>query len=380
MKSSLRGVVALAVFLAIGPGLLFGQTLAELDQYNLTGAVTAVTHSITPMGQWFTVGRPGRLVAVELCLSTTAGTTQPLVFEIRDFGGGLPGITIETLTLTPADLAPMVNHLVLDQVTGTLIDLSHLEIDVAIGDQIGFWMATTELSPDGYIYRIISGNPYPNGEYITTTGAVADVDVVFKTFVAGPIFSDGFETGDTSAWSNGEIAFVTTTPYYSATDISWLGRVFCQSGDCPWDPPDQLHDGIDFMPVADLVPFRSACDGTVSWVDLFFNTGNGLYQGNVLIECSADPTGGLIYAFEPMSPDINVGNLQIANITVTDGDPVAAGDLIGNLVISEPGSHLHWGVVSDFTQVCPVPHLTPAVAADLLTLIRRDHPTWEICH
>ena len=202
MRSSLRGVVALAVSLAIGPVPLFGQTAAELDQYNLTGAVTAVSHSTTQAGQWFTVGRPGRLAAVELCLSTTAGTTQPLVFEIRDFGGGFPGITLETLTLTPADLAPMVNHLVLDQVTGTLIDLSHLEIDVAIGDRIGFWMATSEPSPNGYIYRIISGNPYPDGEYITATGAIADVDMVFKTFVTGHIFSDDFETGDTSAWTS----------------------------------------------------------------------------------------------------------------------------------------------------------------------------------
>ena len=39
---------------------------------------------------------------------------------------------------------------------------------------------------------------------------------------------------------------------------------------------------------------------------------------------------GLVYAFEPMTPD--VANQQIANIFVQAGDQLAAGDLIGNLV------------------------------------------------
>jgi len=194
------------------------------------------------------------------------------------------------------------------------------------------------------------------------------------------LFADGFESGDTSAWSNGSIAFVTSTPYYSGDDISWISRIFCQSGNCPWSPPDQLHDGIDFAPIGDLVGFRSGCDGTVSAVELYFNPGNGFYQGNVIIECSADSTGGLVYAFEPMSPDIAVGNEQMAQLAVDVGVPVVAGGPIGALVVTGPDSHLHWGVISEFTQVCPEPHLTPPVAVDLLTLIQRDNPTWNICH
>ena len=200
------------------------------------------------------------------------------------------------------------------------------------------------------------------------------------------IFADGFSSGDVSGWSSSVgyipplIAFVTETPYHSDGDISRVSRVFCQSGNCPWNPPDQLHDGIDFVPVQDLVEFRSGCDGTVSAVDLYFNPGNGFYQGNVIIECSADPTGGLVYAFEPMSPDIAVGNDQMDQLEVDVGVPVAAGDPIGNLVVTDPASHLHWGVISEFTQVCPEPRLTPTVAAELLTLIQRDNPTWNICH
>ena len=194
------------------------------------------------------------------------------------------------------------------------------------------------------------------------------------------IFADGFESGGTGAWSNGTIVFVTSTPYSSHDQISWVSRIFCQSGNCPWVPPDQLHDGIDFAPVEDLVEFRSGCDGTVGAVDLYFNPGNGFYQGNVIIECSADPTGGLVYAFEPMSPDISVGNQQMSHIAVNVGDPVYAGEHIGSLVVTDPASHLHWGVISEFTQVCPEPHLYPPVRTDLLTLIQRDNPTWNICH
>ncbi len=188
------------------------------------------------------------------------------------------------------------------------------------------------------------------------------------------IFADGFESGYTGTWSNGTIAFVTSTPYSSHDQISRVSRVFCQSGSFPWSPPTQLHDGIDFVPVEDLENFRSGCDGTVSAVDLYFN------PGNVLIECSADPTGGLVYAFEPMAPDIGVGNQQMSHTFSDLRDPVYSGEHIGNLVVTGPASHLHWGVLSEFTQVCPQPHLYQPVAVDLLTLIQRDNPTWNICH
>jgi len=42
---------------------------------------------------------------------------------------------------------------------------------------------------------------YPNGERISISGADPDNDLMFKTFVAQPLFSNGFESGDTSAWS-----------------------------------------------------------------------------------------------------------------------------------------------------------------------------------
>ncbi len=200
------------------------------------------------------------------------------------------------------------------------------------------------------------------------------------------LFADGFESSDVAAWSNSvgfvppPVEFVTEIPYFNEEDILEVGRVFCQSGACPWNPPSQLHDGIDFMPIQDGVAFHSVCDGTVDAVDLFLNTGNGFYQVNVIINCTADPVGGLVYAFEPMSPNLTIGNSQLSQIFVASGAPVAAGDVIGHLWTTGPASHLHWGVTSEFTQVCPQPHLDSAVNDELLALIQRDHPTWDMCY
>ena len=61
-------------------------------------------------------------------------------------------------------------------------------------------------------------------------------------------------------------------PYVNQTDIAEVTGVYCQSGDCPWDPPDRLHDGIDFAPSGDRVLFQAACTGTVRRIDKFQNS------------------------------------------------------------------------------------------------------------
>ena len=196
-------------------------------------------------------------------------------------------------------------------------------------------------------------------------------------FLAGtPIFADGFEFGNTCEWSSTVLVFVTETPYFDPNQIEYAGRTFCRDGTCPWGPG--MHDGIDFVTDVDLIPFRSACRGTVSMVDSFI-TGAGNRQVNVLIELDGLPGFGLVYAFEPMTQD--AGNLQEANIEVDQGDEVAAGELIGRLVMSPAvGSHVHWGVVSNHQQVCPRPFLAGSVESSLLALIREDSPSGEICY
>lgn len=191
-----------------------------------------------------------------------------------------------------------------------------------------------------------------------------------------PVFADDFESGGTEAWSATVMPFVTVTPYYDWADIEIVGRVYCVSGNCPWG--SGYHDGIDYVTANNLVPFRAACDGVVTMVDSFI-TGAGNRQVNVLMELENGKGFGLVYAFEPMTPD--AANQQDANIFVQVGSQLAAGDLIGNLVRAPAvGSHVHWGVVANYTQVCPLPFLSDTVHTDLLDLIRRDTPGGEICY
>jgi murein DD-endopeptidase MepM/ murein hydrolase activator NlpD len=190
------------------------------------------------------------------------------------------------------------------------------------------------------------------------------------------IFTDGFESGGTDEWSTTVMAFVTQVPYYDSGDIEYAGRTFCTDGNCPWGPG--MHDGIDFVTGTSLVPFRAACDGTVTMVDSFV-TGMGNRQVNVLIELSGSSGFGLVYAFEPMTSD--PADLQEANIEVQVGSEVSAGDLLGRLVMAPAvGSHVHWGVVANHQQVCPKPHLTTAVESALLALVHEDEPTGKLCY
>ena len=179
--------------------------------------------------------------------------------------------------------------------------------------------------------------------------------------------------------SHTDAPIVVTTPYVNTLDIAAVTGVYCQSGNCPWDPPDRLHDGIDFAPGRDLVPFQAVCHGTVRRIDVFQNfTPPHNWQVNVDIE--HDATFGVGYAFEPMSPEQDFGDAQQANIAVTLNTVVKPGDIIGRLVRGTDAAHVHFGFFRDHEQVCPEPYLAPDVRQELLDLIHQDNPHWQICH
>jgi hypothetical protein len=376
-----RALVALSCLAAVAlAAQCEAQLAAGLDQYQLDGTVNGLNHSTNPFGQWFTVGRTGTLSWVELSLDSTPGNTEDLLVEVRDVSGGLPGTTLGSVVLAAGDVGPFRDFLLLDEVTATLVDLRPIGLDVSVGNTLAIWLETGMTSPNGWLVRYASNDPYAAGQMTTASGVNADLDLTFKIFVAEPLFDDNFESGDTGAWSNGVAAMVTATPYRSWDDILMVTRPYCDTPPCPWVPPDQLHDGIDFAPVDNLEPFRSACTGTVVDVDLYYNPGNGYYQMNLRIDWDADPTYGVGYAFEPMTADPTQVALQQSSIVVSVGDPVAAGDTIGYLVLDNPASHVHWGVFDVFSQTCHEPYLSASVRSDLLGLIHRDNPQWSICN
>ena len=77
------------------------------------------------------------------------------------------------------------------------------------------------------------------------------------------VFDDGFESGDLTPGRPRHSRFSHVPPYVDISQIAGLWWPYCDSGDCPWEPPTQLHDGLDFTPNEDLVPFQASAPGEV---------------------------------------------------------------------------------------------------------------------
>lgn len=90
----------------------------------------------------------------------------------------------------------------MNAVTTTLIPLEHLDIVVSTGDTMAIWFTTVSISPNVYGIRGMTSDAYPNGERVSGGGTSQNGDLMFKTFVAQPVFGDGFESGNMEAWSS----------------------------------------------------------------------------------------------------------------------------------------------------------------------------------
>jgi hypothetical protein len=184
----------------VSTGSALAQTSAGLDQYQLDGSVSGLLHSTNPVGQWFTVGVDGILWAAEFSIEAVVGTTEDLQVEVVDVSAGLPGVPLYSTALAVGEVGTHFDTLDADQVTSTLIDISPARLEVTAGDQIGIRLTTLEESSRGYKFRFKSSDPYPDGEMLSMSGSNASSDLTFKTFVAIPIFHDGFENG-LGSWS-----------------------------------------------------------------------------------------------------------------------------------------------------------------------------------
>ncbi len=124
------------------------------------------------------------------------------VVKVYDFNGGTLGALRGSTSISIADLGPVETVLDVDVVTTTLIPLEHLGLAVSSGDALAIRFTTTSISPAIYGIRGLMSDNYPNGERVRSNGdADPDNDLMFKTFVALPVFADGFESSDTSFWS-----------------------------------------------------------------------------------------------------------------------------------------------------------------------------------
>ena len=124
---------------------------------------------------------------------------------------------------------------------------------------------------------------------------------------------------------------ILVTPYFNESDMKEIRDVF--SSATSNSPQNMVHDGIDISPNGDLKPFQAACSGRIEWMYTFDD------QVTVMLAC--DSTYLLQYNFESQAP--GTGQTQLDNITVTEGQTVTQGDIIGYLYAANPErAHVHF--------------------------------------
>jgi len=201
MRRYLQLVAVAALLFALAPVTAGAQAAAGLDQYQLQSDILYAIHAANPIGQWLTGGADGLLSGVEFSLGVGGSPSDVLVVEVFDFTGGTLGALRGSTSISPSDLGSAQTVLDVNAITATVIPLEDLDIVISSGETIAIWLTTAATLPDHFSVYSHTTDGYPNGELITTGGTVSGYDLMFKTFVARPVFADGFESGDTFDWS-----------------------------------------------------------------------------------------------------------------------------------------------------------------------------------
>ncbi len=211
--------------------------------------------------------------------------------------------------------------------------------------------------------------------------ALGNVDV--SECDAGDLSQDGQITVDEilTAVNNalngcpGSAELSMATPYVNSADIASINEAFSSTASAPWG---FAHNGVDFFPNGDLKPFQAVATGTVDHVELWQNNISSNWQVNVRIRI--DATYAVEYAFESFSAVQTEGEAQRANVLVSAGRELLAGDLIGNLHVAGSAAHVHFSLYKNDTAICPEAYFSPAAAESVLALTHRDPPSWEMCY
>jgi len=201
MSPSVFRLAVITFVACLMPLMASAQAAAGLDQYQIFSNINMAIHAATSSGQWFTVGADGLLSGTELGLTASGGASEDLVVEVFDFTGGTLGALRGSTTISASDLGPDQTVLMVNSITATLIPLEHLNIVVNSGETIAIRLSSVVTLPDLYGVRATTLDTYPNGQFLTGGGTAAHMDMMFKIFVARPVFADDFESSNTGAWS-----------------------------------------------------------------------------------------------------------------------------------------------------------------------------------
>ena len=164
-----------------------------------------------------------------------------------------------------------------------------------------------------------------------------------------------------------------STPYVQEKNIQSINEAFSLSDSAPWG---FKHGGIDFFPRTNLVSFRSSCAGEVSKIELWKN--GDKWQVNIIITCDDEFT--ILYSFEPFAADEKIGKEQLNQIVIIKGEPVEKNSLIGNLILSSQGGHVHFSLKQNNKFICPQDYFTEEAYLSIMRIIQNKNPDRKMCY
>lgn len=158
------------------------------------------------------------------------------------------------------------------------------------------------------------------------------------------------------------------TPYVNESDMKEMRQGF--SSDKYSSPWGFVHDGFDITPQGNLKAFQAVCSGRVQKIF------TGSEQVVVFIACNS--TFSVEINFETQSP--NTGQIQLANIIVTEGQVVSQGDIIGYHYAPNEKAHVHFSLFKNWITNCPEVYFSQEARNSLLNLINVRYPNANLCY
>ncbi|HEX8522205.1 MAG TPA: hypothetical protein VF669_08105 [Tepidisphaeraceae bacterium] len=172
---------------------------AEVDQEYLAAPInnSIVTYAVSANQSWgetFTCARGGVLTQVDLQISRSVNTTQPLQVALRKVISGKPDLSAGGLlymAVIDASAIPAAPGNVASGFTAT-ISLLNNEIPVASGEQVAIVASSAAPSPDWYTWSSQNLDLYGGGTALwkpassSSFSIMSDRDSGFRTWVALP--------------------------------------------------------------------------------------------------------------------------------------------------------------------------------------------------
>lgn len=165
------------------------------------------------------------------------------------------------------------------------------------------------------------------------------------------------------------------SPYVNYADMAYIHKGFGCNITSPW----QDHSGLDIVPTGNLMPFRAMAAGKVVEVNATRNQGNNLWMTSVIVKYNS--IYRILYAFENLTSDEADRDIQLANLSVTSGQMVTQGEILGRLH-TVPGTyyHVHISLIKDGERICPDPYLTADARTGINNLIHVNYSNLQMCY